>query len=219
MGKGKVVLNGCGLAWKGFWGYVTKNLYFVAILIGMILWGWLRGGLKPWENWEHASIIGTMLYAAGLYMKLFLDNQLSGKKLALAVLAVGMLLIASGLSGIPDLSIGGKAIYTNSRTTTMFLLFVAASLFCALDGVFATHDGRYSVSYKNSLKFSDAPITLAFLTLWLYSMYVQSDQKLAESLDPFFSGAIAFQMILSNFVWSITDDDIIDPAGAKASTT
>lgn len=190
--------------------YLQKNWYVVLLIILAIVWSIRRSSSKPWHDWEIASIVTTIIYAAIVYIKLFRDNEIERKKLLLSVPALAVIGIAALMSGIEKLDVNGMTLFESSRTKTMGALFIGSCCFCAVDKLLGTPGSTTEQSFMKALKYSDVPVMLAFLVLWYYSWSIGSNPDVMAQMDPFFAGAIAFQMMLSNVVWSFTDDDIFE---------
>ena|ERR1051326_207988 len=194
--------------------YVRRNWWVITfIFIPPVLWGILKGDSSPWQDWEEGSVVMTITYAIIVYVKLFRDDEVDKKSILWVLPALFFISLAAVLSifGDGDISIKGHAL-RSTRTWNMGLLFVGSFLFCVVD-IILSRSGCYRNSYINSLKFSDIPVTIAFLILLIYSWRIgRSSPELATLMEPFFGGAVAFQMMLSNVVWSFTDDAIFDSA-------
>jgi hypothetical protein len=179
------------------------------MLIGAVLWGLYRGSDKPWKDWETASVRVTAVYALIIYLKLFLDKDIGRIKLFLAFPALSLIWLATMISTSGELEINGRRLLVGSRANIMMLLWLGSSIFCILDLLLASEkNSKYRDSFKQSLRFSDFPVMVAFLVLWYYAHKIQSKPSLAQMMEPFFGGAVAFQMMLSNVVWLLTDDPI-----------
>jgi hypothetical protein len=60
------------------------------------------------------------------------------------------------------------------------------------------------------MMFSDIPVSVAFVVLSCYSLILGDIKLSTEHMDSFFAGAVAFQMIISNIIWTVNDDAIIE---------
>lgn len=192
--------------------YVRRNWWVILfIFIPPVLWGILKGDPSPWQDWEEGSVVMTITYAIIVYVKLFRDDEVDKKSILLVLPALFFISLAAVLSifGNSDITVKGY-VFRSTRTWNMGFLSLGSLLFCVVD-IILSRSGRYKNSYINSLKFSDIPVTIAFLILLIYSWRIsQSSPELATLMEPFFGGAVAFQMMLSNVVWSFTDDAIFD---------
>lgn len=189
-------------------GYLKKNFIIVLFLIFGVLWGVWRGDPTPWNDWEEAAVGVTIGYAIFVYAKLLKENAISGRRALLVVGALVCIILAFSLSYFGEIAVKGHVVVRGTRPNILGWLFFGSLLFCYVDWLLA--GGRYRDSYKKALKYSDVPVTIAFLILWRYSCSIQDNTKLADMLEPFFAGAVAFQMMLSNVVWSFTDDPIFE---------
>ena len=99
------------------------------------------------------------------------------------------------------------------RIEIMFLLVLTTLLFVIVDFLLFkflySSLPKVSKSYLLSLIFSDIPITLAFIILTVYAVLLKKENEL-RNMDAFFGGTIAFQMILSNIIWTFTDDIFLE---------
>lgn len=91
------------------------------------------------------------------------------------------------------------------RTNKMLMLLISSILYCIIDILMIKWKNDV-INYHINLKYSDAPIAISLLILWLYSIYLGDTVIINDNLESFFSGAIAFQLIVSNIIWSFSDD-------------
>lgn len=201
--------------------YLKKNdNKFVLIILGLtIIWGMFGSTFlgifgpskEPWKNWEDASIFFTMIYTVWLYFDgFFISAKFEGigiKRTGLivsaciALMAVVVLLIIDFIHRL-DLTTHLQF----PRYFVMVLLLISAALFSSIDFLLGEENKDYSSGYNKIFYYSDLPITFVFAILFLYSLMMNGN----AICDPFFSGAIAFQMMLSNLLWSFMDDKVFE---------
>jgi hypothetical protein len=166
---------------------------------------------EPWKNWEDASIFFTWIYTFWLYMDGFFKSKkfkgLAIETIGLIVLAVIVLLAVVVFLTFNLLhEFNAKAFWETPRWVVMLALLLSAALFSYIDFLLGEEKRDYSSGYNKIFYYSDLPITFAFIILFIYSLKMSANTM----CDPFFSGAIAFQMMLSNFLWSFMDDKVFE---------
>jgi len=217
--------------------YISNNRKVGIFFILMIILGgsnflWLSK-LDFWKNWEVASFVFTIiytLYVARMFYKNNIFNDLGGN------LSVWLHTITFVGAGFMALVVANDifnilTIYIH-RIAQFWGMAVISFLFAYRNGVLYSHyDTKANAisintnrkrkilkekyfelrdSFKNSLFMSELPITISFVILALCSTYYRLIGLDKNIIDPFFSGAVAFQMICSNAVWIFTDDPIIE---------
>lgn len=171
------------------------------------------GGLSPWKTWETCALGFTLVYTGYIYWKGwkkgFFKNIDGGIALLLGIALMALLLVT--------LASGNELFHLFTfhlnRPLIMVFLVITTALFVTVDFLLFkflySSKPEVSKAYRLSLIFSDIPITLAFIILTIYSVILNYQGKL-EGMDAFFGGTIAFQMILSNIVWTFTDDEFLE---------
>ncbi len=99
-------------------------------------------------------------------------------------------------------------LYTFSKSNiwwhglTLLLMLITFSLFCWIDILIRRNHNVVYVrkDFKHALNNSDIPGVISFSFLILYFLIFHN-----YSMELFFSGAIAFQMLFSSFIWANTD--------------
>jgi len=175
---------------------------------------------QPWQDWELSAIMFTLFYTAYVYGNGFLQkyyDDIGGQRSALLIISGVMLFIAS-LLAVND-HLGWFNWYPKVRGL-LVLLAITASLFAYVDFNFGyflqPKHPKVSAAYFASLVFSDIPTAIAFTILAGYAFGLGPDKIKKENMDAFFGGAIAFQMIVSNLIWTLTDDAFVK--GEKAAS-
>lgn len=171
---------------------------------------------EVWKNWENASVAFTILYTVILYSKGFFIKEKTSRKTTfegLKIKHIGVIILAFLVIIciiIFQLSPRVRGIISpiliNDRSFFMALLFLMALFFSIIDYLIARGEYAISKMYSKCFWYSDLPVTLAFGTLFAYSLYIHNNATMA----PFFAGAVAFQMILSNLLWSLLDDNLFE---------
>jgi hypothetical protein len=187
---------------------------WVVIFIGMFIVGFLGVTEKYfWHYWEYAALGSTVLYATLFYLlgfffrrKVFMTLK-DGKDIGLAIPcmlgAVGFLGYASYVS------------YSNGNCNEQLIFIVAGSICFLLLSLIMTrrsNDQAVREDFKTSLILNDMPVAVAFGLLLAYSYrfhVIYAGEPLTDKSPPtelqiraFIGGAIAFQMILSNWIFA-----------------
>jgi len=208
--------------WINKWPWI---LFVLTVILGMTRF-FNFSSLAPWKNWEVAALGYTIIYTGIIYfdglMKNYFNN-IDGRIVALLFIPF------LGLSFSFILSLGAYSHlfnFTLDRRWSMCCLWITTFFFVVVDFILfkelSSRLPRVSKAYLQSLKFSDFPIFIAFAALTAYAFYIGKDEIDREHMDSFFSGTIAFQMMLSNIIWTLTDDVFLEPipsAGLPSSPT
>lgn len=203
------------LNWTAYWAK-NDNKFVLIILALTVLYGFFGFCEKPWRNWEDAAVIFTFIYTCYIYIdgffisKKFAHLMSKGRIhiLGLVVLGIlGLLVVVGFLISNKILESINHISFKFPRWSIMCALFVAALLLSAIDKIFGNANKDYSEGYSKIYYYSDLPISLAFGILFVYSLSVDE----SDTMDAFFAGSIAFQMMLSNFLWSFMDDKVFEP--------
>jgi hypothetical protein len=205
--------------------YLTSNKFSLCLLLICILSGSMRlfglSKAQPWQDWQTSAIAFTFVYTVYVYWNgwkkgyfKYLDGTLGiPLGLALAALLVVFSFLLNDYFDIYSHKLGTRAI--------MVSLVITAALFVVLDTIMwsslrHTHEA-VSELYLQSLKFSDIPTALAFVVLTIYAFALGPQGIHNQHMDSFFGGTIAFQMILSNVIWTLTDDALIEGEEAASA--
>jgi hypothetical protein len=165
-----------------------------------------------WRNWEICALAFTFVYTLYVYW----ENRSCFKSVfgwwamglgaaPLALLPTSFFLANNHFQWLP---------WHVGRATLMWLLVFMAFIFVGIDVALykglATDYPRKSNAFLCSMKFSDIPVLVAFAMLALYAISLGSGEIQNTHLDEFFAGAIAFQMMVSNLIWTFTDDPLLE---------
>src|SRR6185312_12374856 len=185
---------------KRYWKR-RENRLILAIFVSTIILGMFGSRIRPWESWEGSAIVFTLLYTVWIYVDGFFVHKHLGdlgvKKTGIAGLTIIGALLLGVVAWVFTKALFSDELHSSTnlnRPIIMFCLFSSSLAFCILDRIVATAGKEYSATYKRLFQYSDLPICVAFFILWLYSFKV----KAMPSMDIFFAGAIAFQMMVSN---------------------
>lgn len=111
--------------------------------------------------------------------------------------------------------------YTPKRETALALITLCFFTYAVINWIIHRHfsskgEKELAADFKYTVFVSDLPITISFLFLFLYSLFINrmiemncETTEIGEVIDGFeyfFSGAIAFQIMYSNAIWIFNDD-------------
>lgn len=178
------VLLCAGTVTVGFWGLRSEHF---------------------WRYWEIAALASTFLYTIVFYATAFFYPPYLFKDLK-ENYDIGIAVIFLGLGLLSLAAATFLSIVVGDYRYLLVYLCLSGLWFCGLDAmmVYRTKDGTTSgASFKDSLSYSDLPVTIAFLLLSVYAVLIYPTDEAKElRLRAFFGGAIAFQMIVSNWVYA-----------------
>ena len=196
-----------------FRSYIQSNPFSLTCLIITVVLASTRmfhlSNLDPWKNWETCALGFTFIYTSYIYYtalhkKMF--DHIPGPwsfLLGFACLALIFLTLMAGNDLFHVFN------FNLTRIQALILLIVITLIFSLLDYVFFFHLAKpmpkLSEAYFLSLRFSDIPVAFAFVILTLYAVMLHGEGNL-QTMDSFFGGTVAFQMMLSNIIWTLTDD-------------
>lgn len=189
-------------------------LFLLITLLGIIIFNilFLKGEKSEYKNigkvWEIAGCVLTLVYT---YWFWFLSdngknllNKISIKDIRIKRLAnisikFALFILILVILGNIYLTIDGNA---NLGFLSLFCAGLIFIIFCHIDSVIIAALPQKSKD-RRDLKFayynSDIPTLIAFMFLSIYSLFMY------ENMEIFYSGAMAFQMILSTVIWANTD--------------
>lgn len=190
------------------WWKEGKLYLFFLLLI--LLWGFW--GLNPnkWHNWEEASIFLTLILTGIVYREGFWGSKkfdsFPSEKIGTTVILIVLIflfslpLISNTLHHyFPKLPVA----FEIPRCIIMSIILLISIILSWIDYQIGKEDDIFMIKI---FYFSDLPIIVTFALLLIYSFIVNSN----ATIEPLFSGAIAFQMSLSIFLASIfSHQDII----------
>jgi hypothetical protein len=194
---------------KTQWAFGLWAVIFIGVLI-FGLWGpsivVLPIRYKPpqfWHYWEFAALLSTcifnvLFYILGFFMPPQMFKDL--KSFAWAGLIPFLLLIAVlGLIGATISSLMELSCWLQ-----LLFMVVVAVCFWVVDSVMARQSNKERVrqDFRASVKLNDTPALMAFSVLFIYSLIYRKNGY-DQSFRAFIGGAIAFQMIVSNWVLAL----------------
>jgi len=208
------------------WAYICLNVLPLILLLVCVVASMTKlfgySNLSPWKNWEISALGYTLIYTIIIYVEGFRKKyfkSLVGDMGVLLGLSVAGLFFVFLLSGNEFFHL---FTFSFDRRLSMVLLLITTVLFVALDFILfkalVHKHPTVSRAYFLSLKFSDVPILIAFSFLAIYAFILGKSEIDKEHMDSFFSGTIAFQMMLSNIIWTLTDDVFLDHSHSKPLT-
>jgi hypothetical protein len=197
---------------KKRWAFIIWILIFAMVLcIGMFGTKLTSPFVKIephhfWHHWELAALGSTCLFNALFYligffmaprMFLHLFKQVYvGLIPILMLFIVGLLITATYIS-----------LHDGSCMTQLALLLSVTILLCTFDFIMAkqSRDERVRQDFMASVVLNDIPACIAFLALLAFSMIYHASEANVYDLPfrAFIGGAIAFQMLLSNWVLAL----------------
>jgi hypothetical protein len=198
-------------AFKKRWAFVIWIVIFAMVLSVGMFGTRLRMPIDVapdhfWHHWELAALGSTCLFNALFYLlglviapRMFLHlkkQALVGVIPLLMLFSVVLLIQATRIS-----------LQNGNCMFQLVLLLVVAALLLAVDAIMAKQSKNEKVrqDFKASVTLNDIPACIAFLALFAFSIVYHHDKP--ASFDPtfraFVGGAIAFQMLLSNWVLAL----------------
>lgn len=195
------------LGLKNQWAFGLWVVIFVCVLC-FGLWGPSIGVLPVqkaqfWHYWEVGALGSTCVFNILFYvLGFFLPPQMFRdlKSFAWVGLIPFLLLIA-----ILCL-VGATASSLMEWTCWLQLLFMVmvAVCFWVVDSIMARQSNKEKVSqdFRASVRLNDTPALMAFAVLFIYSLIYRRNGY-DQTFRAFIGGAIAFQMIVSNWVLAI----------------
>lgn len=96
------------------------------------------------------------------------------------------------------------------RIGKMIILTFTAFVFMMIDVAMKKKGINAGIKFNVNFLFSEFPIFLSFLILTVYAIILGEENIHKDGHEAFFSGVVAFQMIVSNIIWSINDDDLFN---------
>lgn len=192
---------------KSQWAFGLWILIFLCVLL-FGLFGPSMGLLPPqkaqfWHYWEVAALGSTCLfnvlfYVLGFFMPPQMFKDL--KSFAWVGLVPFLLLIAILCLVLATAS----SLMEWTCWFQLFLLLVVAICFWGVDSVMARQSNKDAVrqDFRASVKLNDTPSLMAFFVLFVYALIYRRN-GFDQNFRAFIGGAIAFQMIVSNWVLAL----------------
>jgi hypothetical protein len=199
------------LNFKRQWAFIIWTIIFAGVLlVGMFGTVWdLPVRVEPdlfWHCWELAALGSTILfnlmfYILGFFMppRMFLRLRVKeciGLFPLLMALTVGLLVWATYIS-----------LHNGSCNQQLTLLFLASAVLLLFDFIMAKQstDERVRQDFMASVVLNDIPVAIAFLVLLIFSRVYHMDKLdfYEPTFRAFVGGAIAFQMLLANWVLAL----------------
>lgn len=196
------------------WKKVGKGIYkWAQILAPVLVLGltiYLGFTLKTdeyFQGWEQACVYSTLIYTALIFVTGLLGDKFEGVSRKQGVI-ISLLLFGVILCAISTLKEELVFIEVSLNRTGLMVLYCAISwCYLAVNIVLITANIPEKDEIINSIKYCEGPISLTFIILAIYALDLYCRQSDDPGINPFFSGAVAFQMILSNVIWGIIDNN------------
>lgn len=195
----------------------TKHWPFwiwVLIFVLMCFTGfWGRSQSDFWHSWEYAALGSTVLYTVLFYIMGFffrrkwfrtIPHGFLGALLPCMLIVVGSLGYATWIS------------YKSGECNWQLFYLVVGSIFFLLISLimaFKSNDEAVREDFYMSFKLNDTPVAVAFSLLLLYSYLFHKQYggepiggnhaQFEPQIRAFIGGAIAFQMIVSNWIFAL----------------
>lgn len=195
------------------WKLIGKGIYkWVQILAPFVVfgltifWGFTLKNDEHCKSWEHACVYSTLIYTGLLFGAGLLGDKFKGVNSRQAI-GISLLLFCIILFAISTLK--EELVFFEvslCRIIIMLLYFLISLSYFIINIVLIKADIPEKDEIINSIKYCEGPISLIFIILFIYALDLGSQKINDLGIDPFFSGAIAFQMILSNIIWGIIDN-------------
>lgn len=203
--------------------FYLANQVSLVVLVGAVGYSMFCPWPVPWPDWfrwEAAAFVSTVLYSLYIYFfkgmifrPQFMLHNNRKRRIGLVVLCICFLLLAALLA------VNGKFQWLNIRDfghptqLKMGCLWFSSILFVITVTLLSKggRRDRVAISFQKSLKYSDGPICVGFGLLFFYSCWLGEARIRNASMESFFAGAIAFQMMLSNIMWMFADNALVEP--------
>ncbi len=158
---------------------------------------------KAGKVWEMASCVLTFIYTGWLwYISNIGDKILDGIHQDFRNRTTRMILLAETfllfVIVIDIICIFNSSQHPILGYTSIALVIIIFILFVWIDRLIIKHHTNESIKsdFRYGLKNTDYPSLIAFSVLFIYALVTYS------SMEVFFSGAIAFQLLISSFIWA-----------------
>lgn len=182
----------------------------IIILVIAIIYGISGIVLKndrPYRTWELAAVYSTIAYSVVLWLLGFLRKKFEGARFEQGMIITLLLLfiVYCAYSTLAEeLKLFDRPLH---RVGIMVLYLLISITYIAIDFILirTTTNKSEKEEVKNSFFYCDGPTCIVFSVLLIFA-FISKIQKTNELNDTFFSGAIAFQMILASIVWGIIDN-------------
>lgn len=195
-----------------------NKIIMLLILFVIIIPFWKGTSGNYGQIWENVSIVATIFYAFSLYLAGFYFKKFEGLTEKEKGLIGIIVLLLIPLISLPYIVGFLKIFFVNmdklyndyfllSRSSKMSILLIISILFAFVDYKMLKKANDNKINFATNLFYSDIPVSVAFATLLIYSLFIGNETIKKENLDHFFEGAIAFQMIFSNIIWMYNDDE------------
>lgn len=189
--------------------WIRSSWLYLLFLLGVFAWGKWGVNVNPWKNWEDASIVLTLIltlivYGTGFWGPTkFKKVELSKIGLFVGAFFIVFVMCAALVINTAHQHYPQKIPFELSRCWIILIFLIVSILLSYIDYQIGKKE---DISMMKLFYYSDLPIIATILVLFIYSLIIKEDSV----MDPFFSGAIAFQMIISIFLASFfTNEDII----------
>lgn len=215
---------------KDFYQWVKEHLFrknnvfpawilSIAVIVSIThtLWGYLDS-VKPNFMWEITALISTLIYTVfvhGILYKNGYFEHIGGNNTYYigAVNFIFLLVIIVVIVGEINDFLSRPLKIGMITISCILYTFVNWRLF-QLFRYFKNHGNKemkISNKFKRAVLSSDLPLTISYVFLLIIAIFLHfcgtKDQYMMMTIDYFFSGAIAFKMMLSNTSWLFIDDD------------
>lgn len=157
--------------------------------------------------WEDTGFYSVLAYTLVLYLAGLFGNKFDGlkKKQPWIILSLIIFILIITTSIIKKELLIWEA--PLERTHIMLLYLLIVLLFIIINCILIKANVPEKGELKNSLKYNEFPIFIAFLLLTSYA-WALGDEKIKElGIDPLLSGAIGISLLTSNIIWGIIDNN------------
>lgn len=217
--------------WAKHWAFWTWIIIFI-LVVAFGLYGHLvvadKYNWKFWHYWEVGALVSTIaynfiFYVVGFFLppRFFVNGNL--KKESFIGLIGPIMIVSIGVFGWATfISLAG-----GSCRWQLFLILAGVFSFLIFDWRMMCESKKEDISedFQASVKLNDFPSLAAFAMLWLFSLIYRPGEEAGLSSDKldlfraFIGGAIAFQMIASNWALALIFRKPGETAGSAGSET
>ncbi len=181
----------------------------IIILVPTIIYG-ISGIMfkndRPYRTWEVAAVCSTIAYTLMILITGLSGDKFKGVNYKQGII-IGLLLVFIIYFALSTLAEELEIVDIPLQRVGIMMLYLCISIcYVVIDFILIRAHIREEDEIKKSIFYCDGPSCVIFSVLLIFA-YISEFQKINELNDTFFSGTIAFQMILASIVWGVIDNN------------